>query len=106
MTNANHILSRFGQEILAGTQLDERQDPREPCFYDLRSLVEYRRHADLSGAAHLRRVAIERLLAVSQRAFTVRGFNALIGRAVDYAVNFQSGATQDPDGLWIPNYRE
>src|SRR5207302_4059151 len=69
------------------------------------SRPEYLKHAHAAGALHLRRLALERLLCVSEQPFTLRGYNALIDRVVDYRVDFNR-ATRDEAGILIPQFRE
>jgi SAM-dependent methyltransferase len=97
---------KLGAWVLGGTQAEEDASPESLRFIEVRSLAEYRRYRDSMADVYRRRVLLEKLLAARQVPFTYRGYDACVGRPVDFLIDFQYGSVRDADGSLIPNYRE
>ncbi len=91
--------------ILRRTQLHGDEDPALLPFHEIGSFSEYQEYRARMAAAERKRRLIETLLAAEQEPFRYPGYNALIGREVEFLVDYQH-SYERVDGLLLPNYRE
>jgi len=66
---------------------------------------EYLKYFERMKPVYYKRQQIEKLLATSQKEFSIKGFNPMINQIVDYKVNYDY-CYQEGEQLKLPNYRE